>query len=133
MMLTSSSEEQEADQLRLAVAESMCRTAEKRRKFQDAETAISFEMPMPTYYIYIYIADVLGRRARAAGPVPPAQTANRGVRRARGEGEKRGTNNGFVAIHDVVRRRVRGEQEDGQGEKPARLLFNGDNHYDALI
>ena len=48
-MLTSSSEEHEADQLRLAVAESMCRTAEKRRKFQDAETAISFEMPMATY------------------------------------------------------------------------------------
>lgn len=42
-------EEQEADQLRLAVAESMCRSAEKRKEFQDAATAISFEMPIETY------------------------------------------------------------------------------------
>jgi hypothetical protein len=48
-VMTASMEEQEADQLRLAVAESMCRSAEKRKEFQDAATAISFEMPIETY------------------------------------------------------------------------------------
>ena len=47
--MTASMEEAEADQLRLAVAESMCRSPEKRKQFEDAATAISFEMPIGTY------------------------------------------------------------------------------------
>ena len=47
--LSSTEEETEADQLRLAVAESLCRSPEKRKKFDLATTAISFEMPIETY------------------------------------------------------------------------------------
>lgn len=130
-MLTSSSEEHEADQLRLAVAESMCRTAEKRRKFQDAETAISFEMPMATYCKRILqptfwggepellvLCHLLRRPIVVYLPAAKVRSA--------------GTNNGFVAIQTYG-----GEyavsKKTGKERKPVRLLFNGDNHYDALI
>ena len=44
--LSAREEETDADQLRLAVAESMCRSPEKRKSFENAVIAISFEMPM---------------------------------------------------------------------------------------
>ena len=47
--LGAAGEEREADQLRLAVAESMCRSPEKRKRFDAAVTAVSFEMPIETY------------------------------------------------------------------------------------
>ena len=47
--LTAEAEERDADQLRLAVAEQMCRTAEKRKAYPEAMMAIKYDMGLQEY------------------------------------------------------------------------------------
>jgi hypothetical protein len=130
-MLTASSEEAEADQLRLAVAETMCRAPEKRKNYKDAEMAISFEMPMGTYCKRILqtsfwggepellvLCHLLKRPIMVYLPAAKVRSA--------------GTNNGYVAIQ-TYGSEYAVSKKSGKTRKPVRLLFNGENHYDALV
>ena len=128
--LSSTEEETEADQLRLAVAESLCRSPEKRKKFDLATTAISFEMPIETYCKRILtptfwggepellvLAEILKRPITVYIPAQKARNA--------------ASQSGFVPIQtygadfSVTKK--------GNKRKPVRLLYNGENHYDVLI
>mmetsp|Transcript_6430 Transcript_6430/g.27385 ORF Transcript_6430/g.27385 Transcript_6430/m.27385 type:complete len:233 (-) Transcript_6430:29-727(-) len=128
--LSSTEEETEADQLRLAVAESLCRSPEKRKKFDLATTAISFEMPIETYCKRILtptfwggepellvLAEILKRPITVYIPAAKARNA--------------ASQSGFVPIQtygadfSVTKK--------GNKRKPVRLLYNGENHYDVLI
>ena len=128
--LSSTDEETEADQLRLAVAESLCRSPEKRKKFDLATTAISFEMPIETYCKRILtptfwggepellvLAEILKRPITVYIPAAKARNA--------------ASQSGFVPIQtygadfSVTKK--------GNKRKPVRLLYNGENHYDVLI
>uniref|UniRef100_A0A7S0SZV5 Ubiquitin thioesterase OTU n=1 Tax=Mantoniella antarctica TaxID=81844 RepID=A0A7S0SZV5_9CHLO len=133
-VMTASMEEHEADQLRLAVAESMCRTPEKRKQFETAVTAISFEMPIGTYCKRILtptfwggepellvLAQILRRPVMVYIPAHKVKSA--------------GTTSGYVCIQTYGRDFQKGGKEDasGKGRKPVRLLYNGENHYDLLV
>ena len=128
--LSSTEEETEADQLRLAVAESLCRSPEKRKRFGLATTAISFEMPIETYCKRILtptfwggepellvLAEILKRPITVYIPAAKARNA--------------ASQAGFVPIQtygadfSVTKK--------GNTRKPVRLLYNGENHYDVLI
>jgi len=128
--LSSTEEETEADQLRLAVAESLCRSPEKRKRFGLATTAISFEMPIETYCKRILtptfwggepellvLAEILKRPITVYIPAAKARNA--------------ASQAGFVPIQtygadfSVTKK--------GNKRKPVRLLYNGENHYDVLI
>jgi hypothetical protein len=128
--LSSSEEESEADQLRLAVAESMCRSPEKRKNFETAAVAISFEMPIETYCRrllspsfwggepeLLVLADILKRPIVVY--IPAAKTPSAA------------SNSGFVAVqtygakHEITKK--------GTERVPVRLLYNGENHYDLLV
>lgn len=128
--LSSLEEETEADQLRLAVAESMCRSPGKRKQFENAATAISFEMPIETYCKrllspsfwggepeLLVLADILKRPIIVYIPAAKVKSAV--------------SKSGFIAIqtygseHSVTKK--------GNPKAPVRLLYNGENHYDVLI
>ena len=128
--LSSAEEETEADQLRLAVAESLCRSPEKRKKFELATTAISFEMPIETYCKRVLmpsfwggepellvLAEILRRPIVVYIPAAKVKSAER--------------NAGFVPIQTYgADFKV---TKKGNPKKPVRLLYNGENHYDVLI
>jgi hypothetical protein len=128
--LGAAGEEREADQLRLAVAESMCRSPEKRKRFDAAVTAVSFEMPIETYCKRILkpafwggepellvLAEILRRRIVVYIPASKVKSAAK--------------NTGYVPIQTY------GEEyavtKKGNPKPPVRLLYNGQNHYDVLL
>ena len=128
--LSSTEEETEADQLRLAVAESLCRSPEKRKKFDLATTAISFEMPIETYCRRILtpqfwggepellvLAEILRRPIIVYIPAAKARNA--------------ASQSGFVPIQTYGADFA--VTKKGNARKPVRLLYNGENHYDVLI
>ena len=128
--LSSTEEETEADQLRLAVAESLCRSPEKRKKFDLATTAISFEMPIETYCRRILtpqfwggepellvLAEILRRPIIVYIPAAKARNA--------------ASQSGFVPIQTYGADFA--VTKKGNVRKPVRLLYNGENHYDVLI
>ena len=128
--LSSAEEETEADQLRLAVAESLCRSPEKRKKFDLATTAISFEMPIETYCKRVLmpsfwggepellvLAEILRRPIVVYIPAAKVKSA--------------ASNAGFVPIQTYgADFKV---TKKGNPKKPVRLLYNGENHYDVLV
>ena len=124
--VTSGEEEFEADQLRLAVAESLCRTAEKRANFGEAVTAISFEVGLETYCRRILEPTFWGGE-------PELLVLSRLIRRPikvyiNASQARNAEGGGFVDIQTY------GEEFSKEGKrKPVRLLYNGENHYDLLL
>ncbi|EEH51827.1 uncharacterized protein MICPUCDRAFT_23125, partial [Micromonas pusilla CCMP1545] len=132
--LTAADEERNADQLRLAVAESLCRAPEKRKQFPEATTAISYEMTLQTYCQrllkpsfwggepeLLVLAKIVRRPIVVYIPAAKVKSA--------------GTQSGYVPIQTYGREFEKGGSGDktGKGRKPVRLLYNGQNHYDLLI
>ncbi|CAM6100808.1 unnamed protein product [Calypogeia fissa] len=128
--LNSFEEEQEADQLRLAVMDAICR-GEKRQRYEEALIAITVEESIDRYCeripssrfwggesellvlsrmcnlpIIVYIPESEARRGRAGGGYLPIAEYGSEFRQAR-EGKK--------------------------ARKPVRLLYSGSNHYDLLV
>lgn len=128
--LTSAEEERDADQLRLAVAESMCRSPEKRKSFEAAAVAVSFEMPIETYCKRILaptfwggepellvLAQILRRPIVVYIPAAKAKSTQ--------------SNSGYVPIQTYGAEHAANKK--GKPRAPVRLLYNGENHYDLLI
>jgi hypothetical protein len=93
--------------------------------------AISFEMPMGTYCKRILqtsfwggepellvLCHLLKRPIMVYLPAVKVRSA--------------GTNNGYVAIQ-TYGSEYAVSKKSGKTRKPVRLLFNGENHYDALV
>jgi hypothetical protein len=124
--MTSGEEEFEADQLRLAVAESLCRTPEKRKQFSESVMAISYEYGLEKYCKRILEPSFWGGE-------PELLVISRLIRRPvkvyiHAAQAKNATGAGFVCIQTY------GEEFSKEGKrKPIRLLYNGENHYDLLL
>jgi hypothetical protein len=124
--MTSGEEEFEADQLRLAVAESLCRTSEKRENFSEAVTAISYEYGLEQYCRRILEPSFWGGE-------PELLVIARLIRRPikvfiHASQAKNAKGGGFVSIQTY------GEEFAKEGKRKAiKLLYNGENHYDLLI
>ena len=125
-VMTSGEEEREADELRLAVAESLCRTPDKRQDFSEAVMAISYEQGLETYCRRILEPAFWGGE-------PELLVLSRLIKRPimvyiHASQAKNAEGHGFVAIQTY------GEEfSKGGKRKPCRLLYNGENHYDLLI
>ena len=124
--MTSGEEEFEADQLRLAVAESLCRTSEKRENFSEAVMAISYEYGLEQYCRRILDPSFWGGE-------PELLVIARLIRRPikvfiHASQAKNAQGSGFVSIQTY------GEEFAKEGKRKAiKLLYNGENHYDLLI
>lgn len=132
--LGQAAEEQEADQLRLAVAEALCRTAARRNEFAPAVYAVEAEDKMQNYCRRILSPTfwggepellVLSQMLRVPILVYiPAKEAG-----------SRGGGSGYVVIQRY------GEQYEKKGggggkkrrARAVRLLYSGSNHYDLLL
>ncbi|EFN58326.1 hypothetical protein CHLNCDRAFT_142358 [Chlorella variabilis] len=127
--LGQAAEEQEADQLRLAVAEALCRTAARRNEFAPAVYAVEAEDKMQNYCKRILSPAFWGGepellvlsqmlRVPILVYIPSREAGSSG-------------RPGFVAIQRY------GEQHSktkaGKRRKAVRLLYSGSNHYDLLL
>jgi hypothetical protein len=124
--MTSGEEDFEADQLRLAVAESLCRGEDKRKNFSEAVMAISYEYGLETYCRRILDPKFWGGE-------PELLVLSRLIRRSikvyiPASQARNATGSGFVCIQTY------GEEFAKEGKRKAvKLLYNGENHYDLLI
>jgi len=124
--MTSGEEDFEADQLRLAVAESLCRGEDKRKNFSEAVMAISYEYGLETYCRRILDPKFWGGE-------PELLVLSRLIRRPikvyiPASQARNATGSGFVCIQTY------GEEFAKEGKRKAvKLLYNGENHYDLLI
>lgn len=123
-IVTSGEEEREADELRLAVAESLCRSEEKRREFVEAATAISYETGLETYCRRILEPTFWGGE-------PELLVLSRLIRRPikvylHASQAKNASGHGFVCIQTYG-------EEFGEKRKAVKLLYDGSSHYDLLI
>ena len=124
--MTSGEEERQADQLRLAVAESLCRTPEKRKNFSEAVMAISYEYGLEKYCKRILEPAFWGGE-------PELLVLSRLIRRPivvyiHASQARNAEGSGFVSIQTY------GEEFSKEGKRKAvKLLYNGENHYDLLI
>jgi hypothetical protein len=128
-ILTSDVEQKEADNLRMAVAEALCRTDKRRRQFSRAVMALQQEdtlknyckrLRSPTFWggepemmvlsdmlkvpIFVYLSDA-----------------------------EYGGGNGSFSVIQKFGEKYRKPTKDSKGRRPVRLLFTGNNHFDLLV
>ncbi|KAL4442105.1 hypothetical protein ABPG77_011366 [Micractinium sp. CCAP 211/92] len=132
--LGQAAEEQEADQLRLAVAEALCRTAARRNEFASAVYAVEAEDKMQNYCRRIMAPTfwggepellVLSQMLRVPILVYiPAKEAG-----------SRGGGSGYVVIQRYGEQYERKGGSSSKKKRPraVRLLYSGSNHYDLLL
>ncbi|PRW56548.1 OTU domain-containing [Chlorella sorokiniana] len=126
--LGQAAEEQEADQLRLAVAEALCRTAARRNEFASAVYAVEAEDKLQNYCRRIMAPTfwggepellVLSQMLRVPILVYiPSREAGKSGR-------------GFVVIQQYGDKWSK--TKSGKAKRPVRLLYSGSNHYDLLL
>lgn len=122
-------EEQEADQLRMAVAEALCRTAKRRVQFDTAVTALQAEdsldnyckrIVQPTFWGGEVELLVLSQMLRV--PIFVYVTAK--------EANRAGS--GYVAIQRYGEQYTKPDTA-WKKRSPVRLLYTGGAHYDLLL
>eukprot|EP00850_Spirogloea_muscicola_P012186 SM000078S22045 [mRNA] locus=s78:62111:63511:- [translate_table: standard] len=133
IQLGSKEEEEEADQLRLAVADALCRSSTRRTQYEEALISISVDESISRYCTRITSPTFWGGESEllvlsrmCAQPITvyiPEAAAKQGARTW-------GT--GFIPIVEYGTEFTKATKER-KGRKPVRLLFNGKNHYDLLI
>eukprot|EP00873_Tetraselmis_striata_P023347 jgi/Tetstr1/443611/TSEL_031610.t1 len=127
-VLKPSTETTEADQLRLAVAEALCRTPKRRNDFKEAVKAVQAEDNLPRYCQRLESPSFWGGEPELLVlskmlKVPlvvymPEDEMNAG--------------NGYVPIMRYGEEYLKAGK-DHKARKPVRLLFCGGNHYDLLL
>ncbi|PSC69777.1 OTU domain-containing protein [Micractinium conductrix] len=138
-------EEQEADQLRLAVAEALCRTAARRNEFAQAVYAVEAEDKMQNYCRRIMAPTFWGGEPELLVLSQMLRVPILVYIPAR-EAGSRGGGSGYVPIQTYGEQFLHGSGKKkkaggGGGGKPAgkkkrrvvRLLYSGSNHYDLLL
>lgn len=134
--LRSNQEEEEADRLRLAVADALCRTPERRKDFPEALTVIQAEgTPLKKYCTNLLRADFWGGEAEISVlarllHVPLAVYVPAGA----GGRYRRLALYGSEHSWRKPRPTERARNESGPlPRSPICLLYNGQNHYDLLL
>ncbi|KAI3428337.1 hypothetical protein D9Q98_006717 [Chlorella vulgaris] len=128
IFLGRTAEEQEADQLRLAVAEALCRTPKRRNEFAQAVYAVEAEDKIQNYCKRILTPTFWGGEpellvlSQMLG-VPilvyiPSKEAGSGGR-------------GYIPIQRYGEKYAK--TASGKRRKAVRLLYSGSNHYDLLL
>ena len=123
-ILGPSAEEQEADQLRLAVAEALCRTPKRRSEFNDAVISLQAEDNIQNYCRRILQPSfwggepellVLSKMLKVPIYVYLAQNGNE-----------------FTPIQKYGEKYTK-PGKDWVKRRPVRLLYVNGNHYDVLV
>ncbi|GAB4822635.1 hypothetical protein N2152v2_009681 [Parachlorella kessleri] len=128
-ILGPAAEEQEADQLRLAVADAICRTAKRRNEFSPAVIAIEAETKLTDYCRRIVQPNFWGGEAEL---LVLSQMLRVPVFVYLTSSDAKGGPAGFVAIQKYGEKFGKAGK-DWQRRRPVRLLYTGGNHYDLLI
>jgi len=128
-VLRPDTEQDEADQLRLAVAEALCRTDKRRKEFKEAVRALEAEDSLPRYCERIVQPTFWGGEPELL-VLSKMLKVPLFVYLPEDEFGKR--DGGYVPIMKYGEEfsKPRG---DKKGRKPVRLLFTGGNHYDLLV
>lgn len=130
--LPSHEEADEADQLRMAVEDVLCRGDERKLKYEEALVAITLDESLNRYCHRIKSPDFWGGEAEllvlsrmCSQPIVvyvPESVATKGSKRA----------TGYVPIQEYGSEFSKGNKER-KARQPVRLLYNGVNHYDLLV
>lgn len=132
MNLNSTEEEQEADQLRFAVMDAICRSDKRRTLYEEALIAITVEESLKRYCQRIPNSSFWGGESEllvlsrmCSQPVIvyiPESEAKQAAR----------WGTGYIPIAEYGSEYTK-PGKDRKARKPVRLLYNGSNHYDLLI
>ncbi|KAL4427904.1 hypothetical protein ABPG75_001993 [Micractinium tetrahymenae] len=133
--LGQTAEEQEADQLRLAVAEALCRTAARRNEFASAVYAVEAEDKMQNYCRRILSPTFWGGEPELLVLSQMLRVPILVYIPSREAGSK-GGGSGYVVIQRYGEQyEKKGGGSGGKKRRPraVRLLYSGSNHYDLLL
>lgn len=132
LSLSPKEEQEDADELRMAVREALCGSEKERRLYEEALIAITVEESLNRYCQRIQHPDFWGGESEllvlskmCSQPVIvyiPESEAK--------QGGKWGT--GFIPIVEYGVEFMKPSKQR-KGRKPVRLLYSGSNHYDLLI
>eukprot|EP00242_Pyramimonas_sp_CCMP2087_P010188 CAMPEP_0198211268 /NCGR_PEP_ID=MMETSP1445-20131203/22927_1 /TAXON_ID=36898 /ORGANISM="Pyramimonas sp., Strain CCMP2087" /LENGTH=247 /DNA_ID=CAMNT_0043885489 /DNA_START=105 /DNA_END=848 /DNA_ORIENTATION=+ len=118
-----SHEAQHADKLRLACAEAMCSTGEKRQQYGEALMAVKAEGDITRYCKRIQSPSFWGGEAELLVLSKMLKTPIRVyLRNSQGPG--------YIKIQEYG---APFDKANGGKKKAVRLLYNGNNHYDLLL
>lgn len=132
LSLSPRAEEEDADELRMAVSEAVCGSEKERRTYEEALIAITVEESLKQYCQKIQHPNSWGGESELlvlskmlSQPIivyiPESEAKQRG---------KWGT--GFIPIAEYGLEFMKATKQR-KGRKPVRLLYSGSNHYDLLI
>eukprot|EP00246_Nothoceros_aenigmaticus_P015638 TRINITY_DN6627_c0_g1_i3.p1 TRINITY_DN6627_c0_g1~~TRINITY_DN6627_c0_g1_i3.p1 ORF type:complete len:241 (+),score=33.67 TRINITY_DN6627_c0_g1_i3:112-834(+) len=130
--LHSGEETQEADQLRLAVMDALCRNDKRRRLYEEALIAITVEESLKRYCQRIPSSDFWGGESEL---LVLSRMCSQPIIVYIPESEAKGGakwGSGFIPIAEYGSEFTKASK-DRKARKPVRLLYNGSNHYDLLI
>lgn len=132
MNLNATEEEKEADQLRFAVMDALCRSDKRRTLYEEALIAITVEESLKRYCQRIPSSNFWGGESEllvlsrmCSQPITvyiPESEAKQGAR----------WGTGYIPIAEYGAEFAK-PGKDRKARKPVRLLYNGSNHYDLLI
>eukprot|EP00245_Coleochaete_scutata_P004143 TRINITY_DN16400_c0_g1_i1.p1 TRINITY_DN16400_c0_g1~~TRINITY_DN16400_c0_g1_i1.p1 ORF type:complete len:271 (-),score=47.87 TRINITY_DN16400_c0_g1_i1:318-1130(-) len=132
MSLNPMEEEQESDQLRLAVHEAICGSEKRRRNYEEALIAITLDESLKRYCHRITSHDFWGGESEllvlsrmCQQPISvyiPEAMAKQGAR----------WGSGYIRIQEYGDEYAK-STKDRKGRKTVKLLYNGTNHYDLLV
>lgn len=128
-VLGPAAEEQEADQLRLAVAEALCRSPKRRSEFGDAVISLQAEDTLKNYCKRIMSTTFWGGE-------PELLTLSKMLRvpiyvyLSNAEAGRGGI--GFIPIQKYGEKYAKATKEYPK-RRPVRLLYTSGNHYDLLV
>jgi hypothetical protein len=132
LSLSPREEEEDADELRIAVSEAVCGSEKERRTYEEALIAITVEESLKQYCQKIQHPNFWGGESELlvlskmlSQPIIvyiPESEAK--------QGGKWGT--GFIPIAEYGEEFMKPSKQR-KGRKPVRLLYSGSNHYDLLI
>lgn len=125
--LGGAAEEQEADQLRLAVAEAICRSHKRRSEFGDAMIAIEAEDSLPSYCRRVLQPTFWGGEAELLVLSQMLKVPIFVYLSNSGKGV-----HGFTPIQKYGEKYLK-TGKDWKKRRAVRLLYSNGNHYDLLL
>eukprot|EP00898_Chlorokybus_atmophyticus_P001220 jgi/Chlat1/2099/Chrsp17S02701 len=133
-VVNSYDEEKDADELRIAVVDALCRNDKRRKDFEEAIMAVTVEEPLIKYCNRLIKPSFWGGEAELLVlsrmlkmPIIVYLPAGK-----RGVQTRASLKSGYLPIQVYGREYL--EPKEGKKEKkPVRLLYNGENHYDLLL
>ena len=125
------SEETEADTLRIAAAEAICRSSRIQDRYADSAFNVKAEYgTIDNYCSLVKTPDFWGGNAEL---MVLSEMLEQPITVYRPEKEARGKGNGFVPIVYYGTEFLKPKKEGVKLKKPVHLLYSKGNHYDLLV